>query len=56
MKKVDSNGWGQWAAVAVAVAMAGFSSYIFLRTGDWVALIFLLGSMAYAAFFIFYKR
>ncbi len=37
--------------LAVALAMLVFSGYIYVRTGDWVALVFIVGSLAYAAFF-----
>lgn len=35
----------------IALAMLVFSGYMYTRTGDWVALIFVLGSLGYAAFF-----
>ena len=34
-----------------AAAMAAFSAYIFLQSGDWVAAVFFLGSVGYAVFF-----
>ena len=36
----------------VAVAMGAFSAYIFLKTGDWVAAVFFIGSVAYAVVFV----
>ncbi len=35
----------------IAAAMFAFSCWIYLRTGDWVAAVFALGSVAYALFF-----
>jgi hypothetical protein len=35
----------------VAAAMAAFSAYIFLETGDWVAAVFFLGSVGYTVVF-----
>jgi hypothetical protein len=34
-----------------AVAMFAFSLWMYLRTSDWVAAVFVLGSVAYAVFF-----
>ncbi len=34
-----------------AVAMLLFSAFVYTRTGDWVALVFLAGSLAYVVFF-----
>ena len=31
--------------------MFAFSSWMYLRSGDWVALVFALGSVAYGVFF-----
>ncbi|CAA0119712.1 Uncharacterised protein [Halioglobus japonicus] len=40
-----------------ALGMFIFSVFIYLRTGDWVAAIFALGSLAYFVFFLsHYKR
>jgi hypothetical protein len=36
----------------VAAAMAAFSAYMFLETGDWVAAVFFLGSVGYAVVFV----
>lgn len=38
-------------ALGVAIAMFLFSLWMYSRTGDWVAIIFALGSVAYAVFF-----
>ncbi|MFT4825930.1 MAG: hypothetical protein ACI9J0_003866 [Cryomorphaceae bacterium] len=35
-----------------ALVMGVFSAYIYLKTGDWVAAVFCLGSVAYFIFFI----
>jgi hypothetical protein len=45
------TGAGRKIGLAVALAMLVFSAYIYVRTGDWVALVFIVGSLAYAAFF-----
>ena len=42
---------GRFIGLVVAVAMLVFSAYIYLRTGDWVALVFIAGSLAYGLFF-----
>jgi len=38
-------------ALAVAIAMFCFSLWTYSRTGDWVAIVFVLGSAAYGIFF-----
>lgn len=38
-------------ALAVAVAMFLFSTWMYTRTGDWVAAVFALGSVAYGFYF-----
>jgi hypothetical protein len=35
----------------VAVLMGVFSLYMYWQTGDWVAAVFCLGSVAYGVFF-----
>ncbi|GAB5449937.1 MAG: hypothetical protein Hals2KO_02650 [Halioglobus sp.] len=35
-----------------ALAMLLFSAWIYLRTSDWVALIFILGSLGYIVLFV----
>jgi hypothetical protein len=38
-------------ALVIAAAMFAFSTWMYMRTGDWVALVFALGSVAYGVFF-----
>jgi hypothetical protein len=38
-------------ALLVAAAMFVFSSWMYSNTGDWVAAVFALGSVAYGIFF-----
>ena len=38
-------------ALAIAVAMFLFSTWMYTRTGDWVAAVFALGSVAYGVYF-----
>jgi len=38
-------------ALVVAIAMFCFSLWTYSRTGDWVAMVFVLGSAAYGVFF-----
>ena len=35
-----------------AIAMLLFSAWMYLQTGDWVALIFILGSLGYIVLFL----
>lgn len=35
-----------------AIAMLLFSGWVYLQTGDWVAVIFILGSLGYLAVFL----
>jgi len=37
--------------VFFAVLMCTFSAFMFLKTGDWVAAVFFLGSAGYGVFF-----
>ncbi len=37
--------------LTITLAMLVFSSWMYWRTGDWVALLFAGGSVAYALFF-----
>lgn len=41
----------RWLGLAATALMLVFSSWIYLRTGDWVALVFALGSLCYGIFF-----
>ncbi len=44
-------------ALLLALGMLIFSVFIYLKTGDWVAAVFVLGSLAYLVFFLLhYKR
>ncbi len=42
---------GRAVGLVTATAMLLFSAYIYLQTGDWVALVFIAGSLGYGAFF-----
>ena len=42
----------RWIGLAIAAAMFLFSAAVYLRSGDWVAVVFALGSLAYGAFFL----
>lgn len=42
---------GRIIGLVLAVAMFLFSAWMYSRTGDWVAILFALGSAAYAFFF-----
>lgn len=44
-------GNGRTIGLVAALAMLVFSGYMYIHTGDWVALVFILGSLGYAAFF-----
>ncbi|MEH6636800.1 MAG: hypothetical protein V7700_14835 [Halioglobus sp.] len=43
---------GRLLGLALALVMLVFSGYMFLQTGDWVAAVFVLGSLGYALFFL----
>jgi hypothetical protein len=45
-----SNG-ARLAGLVAAVAMFVFSLWMYSRTGDWVAAVFAVGSVAYVLFF-----
>jgi hypothetical protein len=45
------SGFGRLLGLFFAAAMAAFSAFIFLQSGDWVAAVFFLGSVGYAVFF-----
>jgi hypothetical protein len=38
-------------ALFLSAGMFAFSVWMYLETGDWVALVFALGSLAYGAYF-----
>ncbi|WP_156507542.1 hypothetical protein [Halioglobus sp. HI00S01] len=42
---------GRSLGMAAAIAMFLFSAWMYQRTGDWVALVFASGSLAYGVFF-----
>ena len=43
--------------LVAALGMLIFSVFIYIKTGDWVAGVFVLGSLAYCVFFLLhYKR
>ncbi len=48
---VNMSGFGRVLGLFFAAAMAAFSAYIFLQSGDWVAAVFFLGSIGYAVYF-----
>ncbi|MEM9256923.1 MAG: hypothetical protein AAGA91_15870 [Pseudomonadota bacterium] len=41
----------RWIGLIAAIGMLIFSGYVYMLTGDWVAIVFLLGSVAYVVFF-----
>jgi hypothetical protein len=43
---------GKIFGLVITFAMLVFSTYIFSRTGDWVAAVFMVGSMAYGVVFL----
>ena len=43
---------GRVIGLLVALLMMVFSAYMFIKTGDWVAAVFALGSLGYAVFFL----
>jgi hypothetical protein len=40
------------AGLVLAVAMFGFSAWMYMTTGDWVAAVFAVGSLLYCVFFL----
>jgi hypothetical protein len=42
---------GRIIALILAIAMFGFSTWMYSKTGDWVAAVFALGSVAYGVYF-----
>jgi hypothetical protein len=44
------------AGLVIALLMFLFSSWMYIRSGDWVAAVFALGSVAYALFFFGRKQ
>jgi hypothetical protein len=45
------SGFVRLLGLFFAAAMAAFSAFMFLQSGDWVAAVFFLGSIGYAVFF-----
>ena len=45
------NSTARLVGLIFATAMLLFSGYMYLRTGDWVALVFIAGSLGYGVFF-----
>lgn len=43
---------GKIFGLVITFAMLVFSAYIFSQTGDWVAAVFMAGSVAYGVFFL----
>lgn len=41
----------RWLALVAAIAMLVFSLYMYSVTGDWVAMVFALGSIGYIVLF-----
>lgn len=41
----------QYIAIIISAAMFAFSGYVYSQTGDWVALVFMIGSGAYGLLF-----
>ena len=39
-------------ALAITAAMFAFSSWVYLQTGDWVAVVFAVASLGYGLFFL----
>ena len=46
----------RWFGLAISAAMFLFSAAVYIRIGDWVAVIFALGSLDYGAFFLSTSR
>ncbi len=42
---------GKFVGVVGTAVMFAFSVWMFQQTGDWVAAVFVLGSLAYGVFF-----
>ena len=43
---------GRGIGLILAIAMFVFSVWIYSQTGDWVAVVFAIGSAAYTVFFV----
>ncbi|WP_165954271.1 hypothetical protein [Seongchinamella unica] len=42
---------GKTVGLVATAAMFAFSTWMYLQTGDWVAAVFAVGSIAYGLFF-----
>lgn len=51
IRKMDMSRIAKIIALIVALAMFVFSVWVYNNTGDWVAIVFALGSVAYAIYF-----
>jgi hypothetical protein len=45
------SGTGRFIGLAAAALMFAFSAWMYQSTGDWVAAVFAVGSLAYGLFF-----
>ena len=43
---------GRMIGLVAALLMFGFSTWMYTQTGDWVAALFAVGSLAYGLFFM----
>jgi hypothetical protein len=43
---------GRAVGIGLTAAMFAFSTYMYVNSGDWVAAVFALGSLAYGLFFL----
>ena len=43
---------GRYIGLLLTAAMFAFSTWMFVNTGDWVAAVFAVGSLAYGLFFL----
>lgn len=43
---------GRAIGIALTAAMFAFSTFVYMKNGDWVAALFALGSLAYGIFFL----
>ncbi len=49
---VTLSNTGRYIGLLLTAAMFAFSSWMFIETGDWVAAVFAIGSLAYGLFFL----
>ncbi|MEP0202592.1 MAG: hypothetical protein ABJ084_00590 [Halioglobus sp.] len=43
---------GKWIGLSLTALMFAFSTWVYLKSGDWVAAVFAVASAAYAIFFL----